>query len=200
MAEEFADVLAGLPVAEGPWNLADAPEDTAFIDFGVLRVGTVDQLRFRPEYDAGTKTCGAVSVRSGDVQIHQVVAAPRGESRWNVLRPQMTERLRGEGAHVTVEEGHFGPELAVLRGHERPDGTTVAIPMRVQAVDGDRWMLKVTSIGPTVHEAETRDKVNALVSRCAVDRGPAAAVAGSVMTLTPPPGAPRPGGAPTGRA
>ncbi|WP_084078180.1 DUF3710 domain-containing protein [Demequina sp. NBRC 110057] len=194
MPENLPDVLDGLERLDGPWSLADAPADATFIDFGALRVGAVEGLRFRPEYDQATRTCGAVSIRSGLVQVQlQVVAAPRGEDRWTALRPQMAERLRAEGAHVSVVEGDLGPELAVLRPHQRPDGTTAAIPMRVQGIGGDRWMLKVTSIGPTVHDAATRAKVDALVSRCAVERGSGPAVAGSVLELTPPPGAPRPG-------
>lgn len=193
MSDTGRDALAGLAPLDGPWSVADAPADASFIDFGALRVGAAEGLQFRPEYDSATRRCGAVSVRSGDVQVQlQVVAAPRGESRWTELRPRISDQLRSQGARVAVEEGRYGPELAVLRPQERSDGTTAAVPMRVQGVDGDRWMLKVTAIGPTVHEEGTRARVDALVSRCAVDRGDGPAVAGSVLQLTPPPDAPRP--------
>lgn len=190
----LADPLADLDVLDGPWSLADAPAEARFINFGALLIGAIDGLQMRPEFDAKTRQCGAVSVRSGDVQVQlQVIAAPRGASRWTDLRPRMAEQLRAQGSQVSVDEGRYGPELAVLRPHKRPDGAVVAIPMRVQGVDGDRWLLKVTSIGPSVHEESTRARVDALISRCAVVRGEGAAVPGSVLMLTPPAGAPTPG-------
>ncbi len=191
---EIPDPLAGLEVLEGPWSLADAPGEARFVDFGALRIGAIDGLQMRAEFDAKTRQCGAVSVRSGDVQVQlQVIAAPRGESRWTDLRPRMADQLRAKGSQVSVDEGRYGPELAVLRPHKRPDGTIIAIPMRVQGIDGDRWLLKVTSIGPSIHQESTRARVDALISRCAVARGEGAAVAGSVLTLTPPAGSPTPG-------
>jgi hypothetical protein len=60
--------------------------------------------------------------------------------------------------------------------------------MRLVGVEGDRWVLRAVVTGLDVTTDETVDRVNALISHCAVDRGEEPIGAGTVLELMPPPG------------
>jgi len=183
------DGLGDLTVVDGPWDASQAPAGTEFIDFGPLKLPLIAGLKARVEFDQRTKRVGAVSVKVNNSEVQlQVIAAPRGQQYWLDVRRTMLERLRKGAGNQHAMEGHFGTEvIATLTGRRR-DGVLADAPMRLVGVEGDRWVLRAVVTGLDVTTDETVDRVNALISHCAVDRGEEPIGAGTVLELMPPPG------------
>ncbi|MDE0572991.1 DUF3710 domain-containing protein [Demequina sp. B12] len=185
-AVAYDDGLDALESADGPWSWDHVPEGKDFIYYGPLRLPAVAHMRVRAEIDPKTRKCGAVSVKVADCQVQlQVIAAPRGTGQWTEVRRAITARLRSTG-RIEAEEGRFGPELAAHITRQNKKGETVVIPMRFQGIDGDRWLLKAAAMGPSVHSADTRARIDAFLSNCAVERGPEAMIAGTILVLDTP--------------
>ncbi|WP_062073556.1 DUF3710 domain-containing protein [Demequina sediminicola] len=185
-AAQNADGLDTLGVADGPWDWPSVPGDRDFVSYGALRLPAVANMRVTGEIDPKTKQCGAVSIRVADCQVQlQVIAAPRGTSQWTEVRQAISKRLRTAGA-IEAQEGHFGPELSARMRSRTKSGESIEIPMRFLGVDGPRWLLKAVVMGPSVDSSETRARVAALLSNCAVDRGEEPMIGGTVLVLDAP--------------
>lgn len=175
--------------ADGPWSFADAPATQAFVSFGPLKVPTFPTLHATLEIDAKTKLPAAVSIAMEQGSIHlQVFASPRGAGLWGSVRRQLARRVIAARGTAQAVEGEFGTELIVNRPliiDEKPVG---ALVNRCVGIEGDRWMLRAVVGGREPVSDECVTKVNAFLSRCAVERGDAAFSPGSIMPLKLPEG------------
>jgi len=191
----FDDGLGELTAADGPWSLADAPTDRAFIDFGPLRLPAIAGIKVRAEVDRASQRIGAVTVLVADCEVQlQVIAAPRGQGGWTDVRRALAQTVRRKSGFLHTVEGRFGPELiATVTGRDSRD-LLRDVTFRHVGIDGDRWLLRAVVMGPSVAEDATVARVDALLSQCAVDRGTEALPRGTVMALSKPPGAPAAGG------
>ncbi len=175
--------------ADGPWTFEDAPETQAFVSFGSLKVPAFPTLFARVEIDPKTKQAGAVSILVDDCSVQlQVLAGPRGGGLWGDVRRAITERVRRVGGRTQVVEGTFGPELIVNLPAPLAGGLVGIYTRRFFGVDGERWMIRASVGGPSALTDATVAKVDALVSRCAVERGDDVIVSGRVMALAFPTG------------
>lgn len=181
--------LAELTMGDGPWSLADAPVDQAFISFGPLRLPALPTMKARIEADRATQRLGAVTVLVHDCMAQiQVMAAPRGSGVWSGIRRALASRATAAGGSSQAVEGHFGTELITTLPRRTKDGLPGAEAIRFVGIDGDRWMLRCMVEGPSALSDATVEKVNALLSRCAVARGDEAMRAGEVIELAFPGG------------
>jgi len=193
--EAVDDGLGDLTPASGPWDFADAPEDSEFYDFGALKLPAHPRLRARLEIDPQVKHIGAVTVRIADCALQlQVIAKQRGVSVWTDTRQALLANLRQRPGYQQVIEGKYGPEvIGVLTGRS-PEGMLIDSTMRFQGIEGETWMIRAVSAGPSVTHDDVVARVDAFISHCAVDRsvvpGQADAPAGSVFPLEAPPGGP----------
>ncbi len=188
--ERADDGLGDISVADGPWSLSAAPADPAFIDFGPLRLPAIAGIKARVEIDTRRRQVGAVSVLVNDCAVQlQVLAARAGKPLWPTVRRALIARLEKGAGHQQVLEGRFGAELlAVITVRDRNSSLTHDVPMRFVGIDGDKWMLRAVVTGPSVTSDATIERVDALLSRIAVERGSEARAEGEVLELTPPPG------------
>lgn len=188
--ERADDGLGDISVADGPWSLSAAPADAAFIDFGPLRLPAIAGIKARVEIDTRRRQVGAVSVLVNDCAVQlQVLAARAGKPLWPTVRRALIARLEKGAGHQQVLEGRFGAELlAVITVRDRNSSLTHDVPMRFVGIDGDKWMLRAVVTGPSVTSDATIERVDALLSRIAVERGSEARAEGEVLELTPPPG------------
>lgn len=178
-----------LPHGTGPWTLADAPSDEAFIAFGPLRVPAIPTLHARLEIDPMVKRAGAVSVQIDDCRVQiQAVAGPRGGGQWHDTRRAVTNRVRSGGGTTQAVEGLFGTELVLSVPVRVNSGMVVNVVKRMVGIEGDRWMIRATVSGRSALTDETVSKTNAFLSHCAVDRGSEAISAGTVLPLAFPEG------------
>jgi len=184
------DGLGHLTMADGPWDADQAPSDADFYDFGPLKLPALPGLKVRIEIDPERKEIGAVTLRIADCALQlQVIAKQRGVSEWEATRKDLLANLRKQPGHQQVLEGRFGSEvIAVLTGRTT-EGLLVDSTMRFQGIEGETWLIRAVSAGPSVTHDDVAARVDAFVSRCAVD---AANVAnfepGAVVPLTDPPG------------
>ncbi|MBN2176090.1 MAG: DUF3710 domain-containing protein [Demequinaceae bacterium] len=210
-AKDSAPTVPPLPDlgrADGPWSLADAPADQAFVSFGPLKVPAFPTLHANLQIDVATKRPGAVAIgmEDGSIQL-QVYAAPRGAGLWGDVRRAMARKVvMGRGTAQAVE-GDFGPELVVNRPIPVGGRLVGNLVSRCVGIEGDRWMLRAVVGGRNPLTDECVAKVNNLLSHCAVDRGEEPLTPGTIMPLAFPVGgspvettemAPEPGEAGTG--
>ena len=183
------DGLGTLTNAGGPWDVADAPEGTEFYDFGPLKLPAIPGIKARLEIDPDRQEIGAVTVRIADCALQlQVIAKQRGVSVWADTRQELVANLRLRPGHQQVIEGHYGAEVIGVLTGRTPEGLLVDATMRFQGVEGDTWMIRAVSSGGSVTHDSVVAKVDAFLSRCAVDRGDGDEPAGTVLPLTDPPG------------
>lgn len=187
------DGLGDLTMASGPWDVADAPADAEFLDFGVLKLPALPGIKVRLEIDPQVREIGALTVRVADGALQlQVIAKQRGASIWTDTRQALVANLRARPGHQQVLEGRFGAEVIGVLTGRTTEGVLVDSTMRFQGIEGDDWMIRAVSSGASVTHDDMVARVDAFISRCAVDRnavaGGAEAPAGSVLPLSDPPG------------
>jgi hypothetical protein len=188
--EATDDGLGHLSLAGGPWNLTDAPDGAEFYDFGALRLPALPGIMARLEIDPDRNEIGAVTVRIADCALQlQVIAKQRGVSEWTDTRQDLVANLRKRPGHQQVIEGRYGAEVIGVLTGRTPDGVLVDATMRFQGVEGDNWLIRAVSSGPSVTHDDVVSRVDAFLSHCAVDADAIAdAEAGSVIPLSDPPG------------
>lgn len=183
--EEFPELTMG----DGPWSYADAPADQEFISFGALKLPALPMMKARIEFDQATRRIGAVTVKVRDCMAQlQVVAAPRGTGAWPNVRRAIARRAEAAQGSTQAVEGHFGTELIATMPRRTADGLPGASTIRFVGVDGDRWTIRCMVEGESALSDDTVGEVNALLSRCAVERGDDAMSAGEVIELSFPAG------------
>lgn len=185
-----SDGLGDLTLAGGPWDAGSSPEDVEFYDFGALKLPALPGLMARLEIDPERQEIGAVTVRIADCALQlQVIAKQRGVSQWEGTRKDLLANLRKRPGYQQVVEGRFGAEVIGVLTGRTTEGVLVDSTMRFQGVEGDTWMIRAVSSGPSVTHDAVVAKVDAFVSRCAVDAAATSgAEPGSVLRLTDPPG------------
>ncbi|MGC4174126.1 DUF3710 domain-containing protein [Demequina sp.] len=192
-ADAVDDGLGDLTSANGPWDVADAPADAEFYDFGVLRLPARPGLKARLEIDPKFDEIGAVTIRIADCALQlQVIAKQRGVSLWTDTRQALLANLRNRPGYQQVIEGRYGTEVIGVLTGRTTEGVLVDATMRFQGIEGDDWMIRAVSSGPSVTHDDVVARVDAFISLCAVDRsameGAADAPAGSVLALRAPAG------------
>lgn len=168
--ELHADGLGQLTLADGPWTRDEAPQDAEFSSFGPLLLPAAPGMQARLEIDPQRGEVGAVTVRIADCALQlQVIAKRPGVSVWTDTRQQLLANLRRRAGYQQVVEGRFGAEvIATITGRTTEGGLVDAI-MRFQGIEGDRWMIRAASSGPSVTVDAVVARVDAFISRCAVD-------------------------------
>ena len=157
--------------ADGPWDADDGPADAEFFDFGAAQACPPCQgIKARLEIDPDHQEIGAVTVRVADCALQlQVIAKQRGVSQWTDTRKALLANLRKRPGHQQVVEGRFGAEVIGVLTGRTTEGVLVDATMRFQGVEGDTWLIRAVSSGPSVTHDDVVAKVDAFVSRCAVD-------------------------------
>ena len=174
----------------GPWDLADQPELGRRVDFGALRfsvpAGYVVQ---RPANDNDGQV-PVVLLRGPEGALRlRVFAAPRDGGLWEELRADVVREVQEREGTAEEVDGPFGTEVRCVLPVKTPDGAPAIQPSRVIGVDGPRWTLRGTFLGPVAKEPRDDGDLMDVFRGVVVVRGPEARRAGEVLPLTLPPGA-----------
>ena len=177
-------------VRGGPWDLADQPELGRRLDFGALRfslpAGYVVQ---RPANDDDGKV-PVVLLRGPEGALRlRVFAAPRDGSLWDDLRADVVREVQERDGTAEEVEGPFGTEVRCVLPVKTPDGADAVQPSRVIGVDGPRWTVRGTFLGPVAQDPRDDGDLMDVFRGVVVVRGPEARRAGEVLPLTLPAGA-----------
>ncbi|MFD5092550.1 DUF3710 domain-containing protein [Amycolatopsis thailandensis] len=176
-AEEIESQLS--ETADGPFDLADAPEDgIPRIDLGSVKVPVPDGSQVQVEMDPESGGVRAVHVVTEQGQITvSGYAAPRSGGLWKDVSTELTEQLRADGAKVSVGMGEWGLELSAIVGD---------VALRFVGVDGPRWMLRGVIAGPQSQASQAPAVLREIVRHTIVDRGDAPMPVRTPLTITLP--------------
>ena len=151
-------------VTDGPFDVADAPEDQVpRIDLGSVRVPVPDGSQVQVEMDPSAGGVRAVHVVTPQGQVTvSAYAAPRSGGLWQEVGTELTDQLRADGAKVSPGEGEWGFELSALIGD---------VALRFVGIDGPRWMLRGVIAGPQSEAAQAPGVLREIVRNTIVVRG-----------------------------
>lgn len=174
----------------GPWDLADQPKMGRRLDFGALRfsvpAGYVVQ---RPANDDDGQV-PVVLLRGPEGALRlRVFAAPRDGGLWDDLRADVVREVQERGGTAEEVDGPFGTEVRCVLPVKTPDGADAVQPSRVIGVDGPRWTVRGTFLGPVAQKPRDDGDLMDVFRGVVVVRGPEARRAGEVLPLTLPAGA-----------
>ncbi len=157
---------------QGPWDIADAPEDAELIDLGAVHVPKRPGLQVRMELDKKTRRVVAVNLAldGSSLQV-QAFAAPRSEGLWEELRTEIAESIRKQGGSAEERTGTFGTELLARLPVRMPDGRSGTRPARFLGVDGPRWFLRGVLTGKATVEEQAAEVMESIFAGVVVDRG-----------------------------
>jgi hypothetical protein len=179
---------------EGPWDEADAPDDgQERIDLGALRVPAVPGMELRLEVGPQQQVIGATLVIGDSTLSIAAFAAPRAGGVWDDVRREIARTASGQGGSLKETDGPFGSELAgtvMAMAQGAGQGGTpapVRLPARFLGVDGPRWFLRGTVIGPAGAGGETARAVEDAFRRVVVVRGNSPMPVREPLPLTLPP-------------
>jgi hypothetical protein len=166
---------AGVPAPprpQGPWDVADAPEDgVQRLDLGGLRVPVPPQTEVRVEVGPEGQVVAATLVRAGSAMQVSAFAAPRTEGIWFEVREEIAESLRSGGGTATEVDGTWGVELQATVPTEVPGGGRQLLPARFVGVDGPRWFLRAMLTGPAAIDSASAEELRAALRDVVVVRG-----------------------------
>ncbi|WP_216205660.1 DUF3710 domain-containing protein [Amycolatopsis aidingensis] len=164
--EDETEEPATVTGADGPYDLAEAPEDEIpRIDLGSVRVPVPDGSQVQVEMDQASGNVRAVHVVTAHGQVTvSGYAAPRSGGLWAEVSAELAEQLRSDGAKVASGAGEWGTELSAVVGE---------VALRFVGVDGPRWMLRGVIAGPQSQAAQAPDTLRDIVRGTIVARGDA---------------------------
>jgi hypothetical protein len=184
------DVLA----TEGPWDEADAPPGgPERVDLGSLRVPAVPGMELRLEVGPQQQVVGATLVLGESTISVAAFAAPRAGGVWDDVRAEIARTASGQGGSLREVDGPFGRELAgtvtaMAQGTgEGGAPAPVRLPARFLGVDGPRWFLRGTVVGPAGAGGEAARAVEDAFRHIVVVRGTEPMPVREPLPLTLPP-------------
>jgi hypothetical protein len=180
---------------DGPWDEADAPDDgVERVDLGALRVPAVPGMELRLEVGPQQQVIGATLVIGDSTLSIAAFAAPRAGGVWDDVRREIARTASGQGGSLKETDGPFGRELAgtvMAMAQGAGQGGTpapVRLPARFLGVDGPRWFLRGTVIGPAGAGGEAAQAVDDAFRAVVVVRGSEPMPVRDPLPLTLPPG------------
>lgn len=163
---------------DGPWDEADAPADgLERVDLGALRVPAIPGMELRLEVSPQQQVIGATVVLGDSTLSVAAFAAPRAGGVWDDVRGEIARTASGQGGSLKEADGPFGPELAgtvtaMAQGAgQGGNPAPVRLPARFLGVDGPRWFLRGTVIGPAGAGGEAARGVEEAFRQIVVVRG-----------------------------
>ena len=149
--EDEAEVAAGSPRRDGPWDEAERPvgdDDEGRLHLGSLSVAGHAEVEVRLQVDEASGQVGSVMLVAGDGALElRAFAAPRHEDIWEEIRPRIAAEATRMGGTATDADGPFGRALQLLVPATAPDGQLVTQPSLVLGIAGPRWLLRVSAFG-----------------------------------------------------
>ena len=162
----------------GPYDEADAPDDgIERVDLGALRVPAVPGMELRLEVSPQQQVIGATLVLGDSTLSVAAFAAPRAGGVWDDVRGEIARTASGQGGSLKEADGPFGRELAgtvtamAQAAGQGGNPASVRLPARFLGVDGPRWVLRGTVIGPAGAGGEAARAVEEAFELIVVVRG-----------------------------
>jgi hypothetical protein len=175
----------------GPWDASDPYPEIPRVDLGSLQVPVTGEFQVHITF---AENQGAwVTVRhgrgeGGELQL-QAFAAPRRESIWQDIRPEIMAEINGAGGSSEEREGAFGTEILARVPAQPGNPGSGFIPLRFIGVDGPRWFLRGLFQGPATVDPAAAAPLEALIREVVVVRGDGPVPPRDLLELRLPPDA-----------
>jgi Protein of unknown function (DUF3710) len=168
----------------GPYDAAEAPAGLR-VDLGSLQIPVIDGVEIRAQ--AGEDgVIQQLELSDGDNALQLgVFAAPRTDSLWEEVRPEIRKALLADGARAEEVPGRWGIELRARM--RTPQGFD---ELRFIGIDGPRWMVRAVFRGPAAADPAQAGPLNHCLTGLVVDRDDLARPTGEVLPLRIPQEAP----------
>ena len=164
--------MAEAPRPQGPWDVADAPEDELNrVDLGGLRVPVPPDTEVRVDVSPEGEVVAATLVKDGSAMQVNAFAAPRRSGIWGEVRDEIAGALREGGGSAEDAEGPYGTELHAQVPAEAPGGGVGLAPARFVGVDGPRWFLRALITGAGATDPAAAAPLLDALKNCVVVRG-----------------------------
>lgn len=169
VADDEATPAPPPPRPQGPWDVADAPDDDVNrVDLGGMRIPVPPETEVRVDVSPEGQVVAATLVRGENVMQINAFAAPRSAGIWDEIREEIGVALRESGGVAKDAEGPWGAELHA----EVPvEGAPGLAPARFLGVDGPRWFLRALVTGPAAVDRSEAADLEAALRDVVVDRG-----------------------------
>lgn len=148
----------------GPYDSSEAPPAER-VDLGSLLIPGIDGVEFRAQAGEGG-TIQNLELAYGDSVLQLgVFAAPRTDSLWDEVRPEIRKALFTDGVGAEEVPGKWGTELrARLRTQQGFDD------LRFVGIDGPRWMIRAVFRGPAAADPSQAGPLNDCLAGLVVHR------------------------------
>lgn len=187
--------------ADGPFDIAEVPDLSLYLDVGALKVRALPDVALRLEVDKATNKPAAVTMVKGRGAVQlRAFAAPRSGGLWEKSRADILQQVASAGGQAKEVDGAFGVEVQAAMPVQSAEGEAAGLqPMRFVGVSGPRWMLQGVFMGEGAVPDAAGD-LDAALRSVVVDRGEEAMPVGAVLPLVMPeqPGQEQPPAEPTG--
>ena len=158
---------------QGPWDLADAPQDPERprIELGGLHVPVPDDAEVRVDVSPEGEVVAATLVFGESALQLNAFAAPRSSGIWDEVRTEIRDALLEGGGQADEAEGPYGTELRATVPTEVEGQGIVLAPARFLGVDGPRWFLRGLVTGPAATDPVQAGPLEAALRQVVVIRG-----------------------------
>ena len=185
--------------ADGPFDHDEVDldaDDVERIAFGPLIITPFEGLNIQltGEEDSGT-IFALVALWENSALELALFAAPTSGGLADELREDSVEEAEQGGGNAQVADGPFGPEVRRVLPLEGPEGEQLFHVSRIWLVEGPRWLLRGTLMGPAAMSEGEEPPAEAFVEffrNTVVRRDDSPRVPGELITLAlpeTPPGA-----------
>lgn len=158
-----------------------------YLDLGCVLIPQMNNLEVRVDYGTGTLIPKLIILELPHSSISlQVFAAARYEDHWPQLRDDIVNSLTAQGVEINVELGSFGTEIHSVMPTVDVSGASVIAPVRLLAVNGDRWYVRVVISGDGAITGERSREVDELISQLVIHRGQDAMSPGEALPIVLP--------------
>ena len=179
--------------ADGPFDIAEVDLDADHVQrlaFGPLVVTPFEGLNVQLHGDDQSGTIFAMLAMYENSGLELALfAAPTSGGLAQELREDTIEEAEQAGGSAEVADGPFGPEVRRVLPLEGPEGEQLFHVSRIWLVEGPRWLLRGTLMGPagmTEGEAAPADVFIEFFRNVVVQRDDAPRVPGELITLAVP--------------
>ncbi len=174
----------------GPWDITEQPDLDGRIDFGALRIRVPQGYGVQRPTNDTNGTVPVVIVRGPEGALRlRLFAAPKNGGMWDELRGDVVREVTERDGKANELEGPFGTEAYCVLPITDAEGKKLLQPSRVIGVDGPRWTVRGTFLGPVAKEPRNDGDLMGVFTDLVVTRGSEARRAGEVLPLTLPKGA-----------
>lgn len=181
------------PRADGPFDHDEVDLEGDSVErlaFGPLIITPFDGLnvQLNGDQESGTIYSMLVMHENSGLDI-ALFAAPTTSGLAQELREDTIEEAEQAGGSAEVADGPFGPEVRRVLPLEGPEGEQLFHVSRLWMVDGPRWLLRGTLMGPagmTEGENPPADVFVEFFRNIVVQRDDAPRVPGELITLALP--------------